>query len=168
MDKSRRNYGHKTGLFLLFTSQHSSAACSTCICVSWYVGLGLRCGLACRNTCKIGQIRGIASSGIKRLCDIHPIQDCPDSKQYTDQQWLHGRFNIAQCKHRSRICTNYSRFGTKSGKMKYLVITLGTVASEGSQLNRSYITDIIIIFISEKENLIFFYLYFTYWMLTSP
>ena len=56
---------------------------------------------------------------------------------------------------------------------------LGTVVSEGSWRHRSYIKDITIIFISEKEFLIFivfyppkpnffFWLNFNYWMLTSP
>ena len=56
---------------------------------------------------------------------------------------------------------------------------LGMVTSEGSYLNRSYITDITIIFISEKEFFIFIVFYppksqflflinFNYWMLTSP
>ena len=37
--------------------------------------------------------------------------------------------------------------------------TLGTVVSQGSYLNRSYITDITIIFISEKEFFIFIVFY---------
>ena len=37
--------------------------------------------------------------------------------------------------------------------------TLGMVSSEGSYLNRSYITDITIIFISEKNNFIFIVFY---------